>query len=165
VRAITVQQPWAWAIVHGGKNVENRTQLWRYRGPLAIHAGTRLSDRGMQDQRIGDALKRRGHIVIPATFGQPDMSHLLGAPIHMGALIGVVDLDGGHPAGRDCCQPWGETEYREHDGRLRRDVFHLLLDNPRPLVTPIPCMGHLGLWRLPPRLLDELEVALACPTV
>lgn len=37
MRALTVQQPWAWAIVHGGKDVENRTQAWSYRGPLAIH--------------------------------------------------------------------------------------------------------------------------------
>ena len=25
MKALTVQQPWAWAIVHGGKDVENRT--------------------------------------------------------------------------------------------------------------------------------------------
>lgn len=28
MKALTVQQPWAWAIIHGGKTVENRTQLW-----------------------------------------------------------------------------------------------------------------------------------------
>lgn len=39
MKALTVQQPWAWAIVHGGKDIENRTQAWSYRGPLAIHAG------------------------------------------------------------------------------------------------------------------------------
>ena len=162
MRAITVQQPWAWAILHGGKNVENRTGLWRYRGPLAIHAGTRLSDRGMTDQRVGHALRDRGHIMIERR-GQPTMAHLLGAPIHLGAIIGVVDLDGAHPAAPDCCQPWGETEYREHDGRLRVDVYHLLLDNPRPLARPIPCRGQLGLWRLSAQLLDELAVAEASP--
>lgn len=38
-----MQQPcaWAWAIVHGNKDVENLTQAWSYGGPLAIHAGTR----------------------------------------------------------------------------------------------------------------------------
>jgi hypothetical protein len=30
---LTVQQPWAWAIVHGGKDVENRTQAWFAVGP------------------------------------------------------------------------------------------------------------------------------------
>jgi hypothetical protein len=26
MRALTVRQPWAWAIVHGGKDIENRTR-------------------------------------------------------------------------------------------------------------------------------------------
>lgn len=37
MKALTVQQPWATAIFRG-KDIENRTQLWTYRGPLAIHA-------------------------------------------------------------------------------------------------------------------------------
>ncbi|WP_303832304.1 ASCH domain-containing protein [Asticcacaulis taihuensis] len=40
--ALSVRQPWAWAIVHGGKRLENRTQAavkhMTYRGPIAIHA-------------------------------------------------------------------------------------------------------------------------------
>ena len=39
MRAITIHQPWAWAIVSGAKRVENRTWATRYRGPLLIHAG------------------------------------------------------------------------------------------------------------------------------
>jgi len=37
--ALTIQQPYAWAIMEGIKTVENRT--WRpwYEGPLLIHAG------------------------------------------------------------------------------------------------------------------------------
>lgn len=38
-KALTICQPWAWAIVHGAKRVENRTWPTRYRGWLAIHAG------------------------------------------------------------------------------------------------------------------------------
>ncbi len=38
---LSIQQPWAWAVIHGGKDIENRT--WRYqpkyRGPLLIHTG------------------------------------------------------------------------------------------------------------------------------
>jgi hypothetical protein len=37
-KAISVRQPWAWAIVHAGKYVENRTWRTGYRGPLFIHA-------------------------------------------------------------------------------------------------------------------------------
>jgi len=39
MKAITVCQPWAWAIVSGPKRVENRSWFSRYRGPLLIHAG------------------------------------------------------------------------------------------------------------------------------
>ncbi len=36
--AISIRQPWAHAIVHMGKRVENRTWSTRYRGPIYIHA-------------------------------------------------------------------------------------------------------------------------------
>lgn len=39
LRALSVQQPWAWAIVNGHKPVENRGWSTGYRGELLIHAG------------------------------------------------------------------------------------------------------------------------------
>ena len=39
VKALTVRQPWAWATIYGGKDVENRRWRTAYRGPLLIHAG------------------------------------------------------------------------------------------------------------------------------
>ena len=38
MKALSVRQPWSWAIIHAGKPVENRTWGTRYRGPLLIHA-------------------------------------------------------------------------------------------------------------------------------
>ena len=40
MRILTVRQPWAYAIVHLGKDVENRVRniAGDYRGPVAIHA-------------------------------------------------------------------------------------------------------------------------------
>ncbi|SLH41428.1 Uncharacterised protein [Mycobacteroides abscessus subsp. massiliense] len=46
MKALTIQQPWAWAIFNG-KNIENRAQLWGYRGKIAVHAGARLSERAV----------------------------------------------------------------------------------------------------------------------
>lgn len=37
MKAISIRQPWAWAIFHG-KPVENRDWSHSYRGPLLIHA-------------------------------------------------------------------------------------------------------------------------------
>jgi hypothetical protein len=39
VPALTMHQPWAWAAIYGGKDVENRRRRTAYRGPLLIHAG------------------------------------------------------------------------------------------------------------------------------
>ena len=38
VKVLSVQQPWAWAIVNGWKPLENRDWVSNYRGPLYIHA-------------------------------------------------------------------------------------------------------------------------------
>lgn len=38
LRALSIRQPWAWAIAAGHKSIENRTWTTSYRGPLAVHA-------------------------------------------------------------------------------------------------------------------------------
>lgn len=143
MRVLTVRQPWAWAIIHGGKDVENRTRniAGTYRGPVAIHAAKReAADRyargGATDQ-------------IRAITGR---APLLTLPAGLGAVIGVVDLVDVHHL-RDCvtqmgeCSPWAERE----------DVHHLVLANPHAFATPIPATGRLGLWHPD----NELAAAIA----
>lgn len=36
--ALSIRQPWAWAIINAGKDVENRDWPTRFRGPVCIHA-------------------------------------------------------------------------------------------------------------------------------
>jgi hypothetical protein len=48
LKAITVRQPWAWAIVAGYKDVENRRRRTEARGPLLIHAGLQMDPAGFQ---------------------------------------------------------------------------------------------------------------------
>lgn len=38
MKALSIRQPWAWLIVHGHKDIENRSWPTRYRGPVLIHA-------------------------------------------------------------------------------------------------------------------------------
>jgi hypothetical protein len=71
VKAISVQQPWAWAILHAGKDLENRQVRFKYRGPLLIHASLRL--------RATDRM--------PRGVRQPAIEELL-----CGVVLGVVDL-------------------------------------------------------------------------
>ena len=44
IRALTVRQPMAWAIMEGIKPIENRSQPTRYRGPLLIHSAVAPTD-------------------------------------------------------------------------------------------------------------------------
>lgn len=39
MKTISIKQPWAWLIIHGGKDIENRDWYTRIRGRVAIHAG------------------------------------------------------------------------------------------------------------------------------
>lgn len=43
---LTVKQPWAWAIIHAGKDVENRSRPLNYRGQLLIQAGKNYAPEG-----------------------------------------------------------------------------------------------------------------------
>ncbi|MEQ7008404.1 hypothetical protein ABN028_19720 [Actinopolymorpha sp. B17G11] len=141
MRALTVRQPWAWAIIHGGKSIENRRTLWRYRGQLAIHAGVAKSAAGMRDEHVRAAWSgKHGPEVDPLS------------DLALGAIVGVVDLVDIH-RDADCCRPWGMSAYDGAGG-----VTHLVLENPRP-VEPILCTGSLGLWRPDDELLTRLEAA------
>lgn len=42
LRAISIRQPWAWLIVNGIKDVENRNWRTHYRGPVLVHAGLKI---------------------------------------------------------------------------------------------------------------------------
>lgn len=45
MKALSIFQPWAWAIFNAGRNVENRNCLTPHRGPLLIYASkTRFKD-------------------------------------------------------------------------------------------------------------------------
>jgi hypothetical protein len=163
VRAITVRQPHAWAIIHGGKDVENRTRniAGAYRGPVAIHAGLAKFE---QDNASSEA-HRAAHgsevgtgIVFGAIIGvvdlidvhdsdecyDRDLRHLAALYFEDRALFDArPDLGGGGLIGRSrMCSSWA-----------MRDHQHLVVANPRALARPIPYKGALGLWTLPDEVL------------
>jgi hypothetical protein len=142
MKALTVQQPWAWAIVHGGKDVENRTRNLpgSYRGPVAIHAGKREDEDGYYDDMIREAL------------GTVDDSWVLEERLARGVIVGIVNLVSvhhDHQHGTDRCSPWSQW-----------GQWHLVLANPRPLAEPVPCRGALGLWTVPPGVDDQVRLQL-----
>jgi hypothetical protein len=46
MKAISIRQPWAWAILYAGKDVENRSWAHDYRGPVFIHASKKFDHEG-----------------------------------------------------------------------------------------------------------------------
>jgi hypothetical protein len=38
IPALSLRQPWLWAILHAGKRIENRTWATKYRGRIRLHA-------------------------------------------------------------------------------------------------------------------------------
>lgn len=76
LRALSVRQPWAWLIVNGYKDVENRSRATKYRGPLLIHAG--LSRANLSDEKL-EAFERRYGVKLPREYEQ-------------GGIVGVVDV-------------------------------------------------------------------------
>ncbi|MCA0850378.1 ASCH domain-containing protein [Salipiger thiooxidans] len=49
MKALSIRQPWADAIIWHGKDVENRTWSTRYRGPVLIHAAKAWGPRERED--------------------------------------------------------------------------------------------------------------------
>ncbi|WP_102158695.1 ASCH domain-containing protein [Zhihengliuella halotolerans] len=123
MKALTVRQPWAWAIISGAKTVENRTRRTHHRGRIAIHVAKRPDPDAIWDQEA-----------IPANFGN---------------VIGTVEIVGCHHAD-DCARHLTRKEgpYTEHCSPFANpDAWHWELAGARP-VTPFPATGKLGLWQI-----------------
>ena len=45
IPALSIRQPWAWLIVHGFKDIENRDWPTNFRGRLLVHAGQTMARR------------------------------------------------------------------------------------------------------------------------
>ncbi len=43
MKALSIRQPWAWLIVNGYKDIENREWFSNFTGPLLIHAGKTMT--------------------------------------------------------------------------------------------------------------------------
>ena len=151
MKAITVRQPWAWAIMHGGKDTENRTRniAGSYRGPVVIHAAVALTPCRRGQRLIGGDVEferdQSGFLGRSPRFAWPYR-----IPENRGCAIGIVDLTDAH-TDFDCyrvCSQWA-----------MEDNWHLTLANPRPFARPVPHKGALGLWNFPDDLIPEQVTA------
>lgn len=49
MKALSIRQPWAWLILHGGKDIENRCWPTRFRGCFLIHAAKGMTRAEYED--------------------------------------------------------------------------------------------------------------------
>lgn len=151
--AISVRQPWAWAIAHAGKDVENRVQsrpwlqffeLCTVRGVPArvfLHAAKNCTaaeyddaESGMYDAGLIGPLETRyddDDRALPELW-IPDLEDL-----PRGGIIGIVTITAVVPLERTRPSRWAFGPWCLQLADFQELPF-------------TPCSGALGLWKVPP---------------
>ena len=62
-RAISIRQPWAYAILHLGKDIENRPMRTHYRGRILIQASLKVEEDEARDLKLDPDELSTGAIV------------------------------------------------------------------------------------------------------
>jgi len=123
--ALSIRQPWAWAILSAGKDIENRDWATRFRGPVCIHASKGLT---MAEYNGFIRTVHQVSLTHPFPPGEtvPDIQHL-----QRGGIVGTAEIV-------DCVtrspSPWFFGTYG------------FVLRNVQP-VDFIPCKGALGFFK------------------
>lgn len=131
-RLLTLRQPWAWLVVFGGKDVENRSWTTDYRGPILIHAGKEMTRR---EYRAAHEYALRHDIEIPGAEA-----------LDFGGIVGIADLvDIVSPQSIDPkTQARRRWHMRPEDAPSGKPQFGWLLRDITPIEF-IPCQGAQGL--------------------
>jgi hypothetical protein len=120
--ALSVHQPWAWAIIYAGKDIENRS--WqaishglKQRGRITIHASKRMTQYEYEDAKSYMSV---GGVICPAA-----------SELERGGIIGSVDV---------------VDVVKESESRWFQGPRGLVLRDPRSCVF-IPALGALGYFK------------------
>lgn len=122
MKAFTVYQPYAYAIVAGLKQYETRPRRTNIRGRVAVHAG-----------KGKPSFVSMAAVLIPKE----------GTVLHYGAVLGTVEIVD--------CRPVEEiiptlTERERLLGDYSPGRWAWVLKNPVMFDTPIPARGKQGWW-------------------
>ena len=75
MKALSIRQPWAWLIVNGYKDIENRTWSTDFRGKIYVHAGRRIKSGDFPEQRH---YIRKSGLILPE---EPPLGAIVGEVI------------------------------------------------------------------------------------
>ena len=124
MKALSIMQPWAWLIVNGHKDVENRTwKPWnpdlKFRGRFLVHAGKKI-DGGKRDYD-----DFREHILDRHGVNLPHIGDL-----QLGGIVGMAEIV-------DCV--------KAHDSRWFFGEYGFVISRARTLPF-MPYKGQLGFF-------------------
>lgn len=122
MKALSVRQPWAWLILHAGKDIENRSWHTNFRGRVLVHAS-----KGMTRDEYEDASDplwaSKGPVIELPSF----------EALERGGIVGMVDIV-------DCV--------RQSDSPWYQGEWGFVLRNPAPIPFR-PLKGALGFFDVP----------------
>lgn len=142
MKALTLKQPWAWAVAHAGKDVENRS--WKppqsiIGQRIAIHAGLARERGALRDIGLD--------IDVPLFLDQ-------GAFVAVATVAGWVTGEGQFCIARgvDTFLPIASSRSPWFFG-----TYGWMLTDVVALTEPIECKGQQGLWNVPPEVEAEIN--------
>lgn len=158
MQALTLRQPYAGAVAHLGKDIENRS--WAppkdvIGTRIAIHAGgARCNDRSLVHHR--DTIRVRAHDARRLDFDEPRL-----AVVAVATVVGATHYRyGGNYGGRLTLR---ELEYLRINARgwALPDCWNWLLRDVIALPEPVPCKGRQKVWHLPEDVRVEVRDQLS----
>lgn len=136
MKALSLRQPWAWAVLNLGKHVENRRWSTVFRGDFLIHAS-----KGMTKAEYYDCLEfcrevAGAHVIsVFPPLGALERGGIVGAA----SLVRVIEPCTGRcwESGKDC-----GTEHGWH----MPDQYGFVLERVRSSPRFVACKGELGFF-------------------
>lgn len=104
MKALSIRQPWAWLIVNGFKDIENRRWNTKYRGKVLIHASSQLT-------------KMEYQTAVELIFSiKPDIFLPSFEELQRGGIIGIATITG---TCESSPSPWffGPVGFQLRDGQ------------------------------------------------
>ena len=128
-KALSIRQPWVWAILNAGKRIENRPRRFHYRGPICLHASSTL--RSIEFMESCQSIK-----AITASKAATPTLKSAREWLNFGGIVGTAEIV-------DCIETSDDPWFF--------GPFGLVLENVQP-VEFIPVKGALGLFNWKERL-------------
>lgn len=126
MKALSIRPAWAWTIIHGGKDIENRSTRTRFRGRFLVHASLAL--RRSDFDKATQALLAAGERAILPREDE----------FAVGGFIGSVELV-------DVAERYDSVWYAP-------GCFAWILKNPRPMQF-LPYRGRRSWFHVPDDLI------------